>query len=227
MLSLDQSKCLFTRFPSRRFSESFPLPWNHKGSKAVHWRACLSEAPGWRELLYVQSWSDKQHLELKKNYIMSNKQRTGKLTGWWIHCSSSWGGSQSSAPRRHAVWFVHRVQRHYGWPHETWRQNCPGSCAWTAAGGLVCWSRAATPAPVKDAQNTFYHNVLTYIFEDVRWCVMLPQWKWGLHFQSDWWHGPKTYTSLRRSFGWSGGSGQWIDLAAARQELLATNTVSI
>lgn len=56
------------------------------------------------------------------------------LTGWWTHCSSSWGGSQSSAPRRRAGWCGHRGPTRCGWLPGTWRRSCPGSCAYTAAG---------------------------------------------------------------------------------------------
>ncbi len=89
-----------------------------------------------------------------------HKHHTNKLTGLWIRCSSSWGGNRSWAPRRRAAWFVHRERRRCGWPHGTWRQSCPGSCAWTGAGGLVCWSPAATPAPVTEGCRVCMRKVI-------------------------------------------------------------------
>lgn len=151
------------------------------------------------------------------------------------------------------MWSVRRERTRCGWPRGTWRRSCPGSCACTGVGGLVCWFPAATPAPVTAGYRVWIHSIVNTVFcwfkvkywrfglvgranPMHRWvadprnkansvsCYILiyamlvisPLLKWGPRSQSGWLHGPETCTSLPRSSGWSGGSGQWSDLAAAR-----------
>ena len=57
-------------------------------------------------------------------------------TYWWLHCSSSWVGSHSWAPRTRGGWYVHMAPRRCGWLHGTWHRihAAPGTdsavCGW-------------------------------------------------------------------------------------------------
>lgn len=79
------------------------------------------------------------------------------------------------------------------------------------------------PVDLQQPLQLLKHGRRNLLSHSARWvgqhllcCVALPQWKSGPRFQSDWWRGPETCTWLRRSSGWSGGSGQWSDPAAER-----------
>lgn len=123
------------------------------------WNGCAYKA---EERTMFKTKRKKRRLRLLKNLFPQTY--TSKLTGLWSHCSSNWGGSRSWAPRRRGVWCARRERRRCGWPHGTWHQSCPGSCAWTGVGGLVCWSPAATPAPGTEGRRIW----MTKSIEDMK-----------------------------------------------------------
>lgn len=96
------------------------------------------------------------------------------LTGWWSHCSSSWAGSHSWAPRRHGGWFSHRARTHCGWPPGTWRQSCPVSGTCLAACGSCGWFPKGHPTPTGPQR------------QGVRTEMGPAQWPWFLAWAVPW-----------------------------------------
>ncbi len=89
------------------------------------------------------------------NHITTNLYNLYSPTCWWNHCNSSLVRSHSWVPRRHAAWCGRMEQTRCGWPHGTWRQNCPGSCALRAGDESTCWFPSAIQAPETQEQNNF------------------------------------------------------------------------